>query len=179
MSRALPPWHLWGVSQTFSLTNTGNASQQLVKVTARFPMTWAFTLWARVLNASGTAATQAQAQFEFITGVGRSTADIPFFSILVPQLAGAASASPGAFAWTNATEPIGAAILSVGPPVAIAPFIDKFVAQDIQIKATASISGGDGTTLLALEVGAQVAPLTHVRPEWFTQEFSGNEKFGT
>ena len=89
---------------------------------------------------------------------------------------------PFSLIWTTETiaQPPGRAGIAVEPP----NMINEIVAQDIQFNArVALLTPGALPTdrRVQLELGAQMAPKTHVRPDWFQErqlhevKFAGNE----
>jgi len=115
-------------------------------------------------------------------GVGRSFAPIPFWVHLITQLGGLNSASPGAIAFTGATQPQGQVIQSGGGPFQpIFPPMDRITCSELQVQAFGFADGGAADSVVGLEIGCQVAPIAQIRPEWFEDPafFPGEENTGS
>ena len=82
------------------------------------------------------------------------------------------SAPRGALLWATQTyqQPLGRQIF-VAPDVEPPNLIDEIVAQDIQLNVRAALSSPvtprTNNKRVVLDVGAQWAPKTHVRPDWY------------
>lgn len=82
MAANLPPWHLWGNSQTFqvpvqdsSLPNRQAQTQQLVKVGYGRPDTWHWLFVAQLVEGPASLGfqTQLEVSFDLTVGMGRSS----------------------------------------------------------------------------------------------------------
>ncbi len=179
------PWHMWGTTQIGSLTGVALVSSsfrtpQLVRINYGRPETWNFLLWVQLISASADVPVAVNFDFIVTTGLGRTSVTIdPFVRVNFP-LVETTSAN------INATKPF-RVTTQVQMPEVIASdtepnVIRYFPGQDIQVSArvesTGSINAGN---VLRFQVGAWLAPKTHIRPEWFQDEnqFRGSEQGGT
>ena len=168
------PWHMWGNSQTLTLNNatplTGpllTQNTQLLQVMYARPESWTFVCEATLLDASlGPPAGNLQAAFEIQIGMGRNTIVLPNFCV---------------FRWDPSTD-VGVqryCTTAVGPlrfAGDTSPnLIESFAAQNIQSRVNVTWSSG-GVSVAHLEVSMQVAPRTHIRPEWFQDSDPHNVK---
>ena len=66
------------------------------------------------------------------------------------------------------------------PPALTPPanLIREIPAQSIRVSARIFVNQGPNM-IPTCEISAQVAPRTHVRPEWFSEEFKGGENEGS
>jgi len=187
MSEQISPWLLWGISQNLNLASNfdpavnATVGQQLVRVNARFPTTWSFFFWVKLLNFAGAAGTTVNVAFDLQMGIGRSLAIIPSFATInlaFPANPTTPGILPGAIAFTSSTHSWGQ-IDPTSPSAGNATLIpiDRIVGQDIQVSCRALYVAGAGATA-QVEVGAQLAPLVHVRPDWFVEQFAAGEVGG-
>ena len=162
------------------------------KIGYKRPETWAFWFSARILSHTvQVEGKSVSVLFDIVPGVGRAS-----FDTKVP------SPGPGlivpAFCSMRWVIPPGA---SIGPrerkyctqvrgPVLdetedndniLGFFIDRIPAQDIQVMATLVVDSFDnaGVNRLSVEAQAFFSPLSHVRPDWFVENFAGEEVGGT
>jgi hypothetical protein len=182
---------MWGSTSHFAISNASGAQQtgQLCRVQYKRPETWAFMCWARIDQIDGAAATDVKLNviFNFYVGVGRSTLDLlgaptggntgPFGvpSGLV-NFQFPIGALPGATCWTTSAEAQGQVEADFSTP--IKSLIDKFPAMGIQVSATVAAVIVSSYTV-KLTAGVQLAPVNHIRPDWFKGIFDGEELAGS
>ncbi len=179
------PWHMWGSTQNGSLTGLALVASefrtpQLVRINYSRPETWTFLLWVQLLSATGDVPVAVNFDFIVSTGLGRTAITIDPFKRINFPLADTTAAN------INATKPFRVAT-QVEQAALIAAdtepnVIRYFPGQDIQVSAniasTGSINAGN---VLRFQVGAWLAPKSHIRPEWFQDkdQFRGGENGGT
>ncbi len=189
------PWHMWGDEKSFTLDNVHTLTQtsQIARVSYKRPETWSFLAWARITGVQqlpGQAVVTATdvalfVAFTFSLGLGRTVVQLegapdgvlgPFN--MKPGMVNfkfPIGAVAGAFCMTNSSQAQGqvATDFSTG----IAPLLEHFPADDIQVQATVA-----GLIVhpyqVQLTAGCILAPRNHIRPEWFLQEFPGEEHKG-
>lgn len=188
-----PPWHMWGNAQTVELVlPAGEASSatikgQMSKVAYGRPETWHWLFTARAV--SGDAADpgeplQLQVTWELTVGIGRAVQqNLGFDSWNFLWGAPLPDAFPrGRLLWATETygAPLNRTFFSLAP--ATEPFnkITEIVAQDIQLNVRATLVRAvlPGTEKRAvIELGAQWAPVTHVRPDWLQLDVPPEAQF--
>jgi len=190
------PWHLWGNSQQLVVpadlfTNPDQHEQQftLIRVEYGRPDSWRFQLSASIIDAPQTGPSEQAnllVYFELFAGVARSNMHIPFWvqfeawdwnlGATVPRgdVKWATSAPSGLFqTWFDNQSP---QVVTTAPVLS-----DIIVADHITIVAhaifTTDIPNAGPATV---EINGQVAPQTHIRPEWYKAEpeFNGGEDEG-
>lgn len=193
MAFVLAPWHMWGTGQTVrpiisALPSPENMlTQQLARVNYKRPESWGFFFSTQVVGAHTQApgnTIRVAAYFDIIIGLGRSQTQIQQF--VFQQMTGNAAALQGVRKWTMVTQ---APVQSDDAPTPFAPSIDHFVAEEIQCSARVfAYQNGGGTSVgggVDVQVEAYFAPLSHIRPEWYTDDkgdgprFRGKEDGGT
>jgi hypothetical protein len=194
---AISPWHMWGGSQTvtvstFSIAGPAQSPDveqaiQLSMIQYRRPETWSFFFSAVLFAATGSRIDSvATACFDLTLGVGRSQIIIPNFRtfridhMLVAQANGfdhgkpltfwSAVSDPPLIGWT--TDPGSGEPLKIfGDPVT------ELCSESIQVSGRLRVQINDFSNVPPMSVSMQLhsyfAPKTHVRPEWF-----GNEERG-
>lgn len=185
MTEALPPWHMWGSTQTVRITPVGGTtverSLQIARINYRRPDVWRFFVAGSVVGA-GIASDQITVRmyFDLILGVGRSVFDtstellstntqwVPLIWTL-PALQNLAAIDKK---WTTETS---TPSLSTG----VVQLMRWFPAQDVQCKARVQVTSETTEPELTLEATAFFAPSTHLRPDWFSGRFQGEERGGT
>jgi hypothetical protein len=194
-----PPWHMWGNSQNLTLTLASGffsdqQQGQLIKVAYGRPETWRWLFSARLRSVVPTPAVGTdlvvQLAWELTVGIGRSFQQHPAFDVWNYLIPGGGPQSAGILWATQAIQPSSlgrfnsAGVIDPTPPPNI---ISELCAQDIQLNVRAALllSGAAvGYPYVAtLEVGAQFAPINHIRPDWFLdgpaeQRFPGAEVAG-
>lgn len=174
----IPPWHLWGSSQGLQLaTQPGGVTtitgrQQLAQVRYKRPDNWQFMLGARVNGGILSAPATLTVSFDLTIGVGRSVIQVLDWHRFVFQLA--AGAFNAIQKWTSSVQP--PAVNDAQPAVLPGP-CTAVTAESLVIECRATANFG-GTDSLAIIVDGQVAPSTHVRPEWYDHQYPGGEKGG-
>lgn len=190
-----PPWHLWGNTQTLALdlaagANFGtDARGQMLKIGYARPDTWHWLFTCRVVSfdpAEVGQQLQIQVIWELTTGVGRSMQQNLAFDVynLIWTNPGPPT-RPITLIWTTET-------VQVNPnrdptnPTPPANFIHEIVGQDIQLNVRAVLETPVATLVAkraVIELGAQMAPKTHVRADWYQNDiaevkFAGSETGG-
>jgi hypothetical protein len=183
------PWHMWGSTQSGTLVGIPVAastftSGQLVRVNYSRPDTWSFLLWVKFFNAFADSPVAINIQFNLLVGIGRSVVNVTPFKVF--------QFTPGQLtaALINSGSAVNFATQIQAPTVNVAAGdgpnnVATFPGQDIQISASVGSTGSiNNGNQINVEVGAFVAPRTHVRPDWFCDEpgdgsrFRGNEQGG-
>lgn len=164
---SLPPWHMWGNQLQVDLVATGApfdiSSPQLVNINYGRPDTWNFTLWQQIVACSNPGGVGVvQARFNLTVGIGRTKFTIEDFVTFI-----------------DATLPIvgSTAYTTTALDFQATPrLVTEIGAQDIILNCNTIITGGaaPGTTV-SMIVGAMFTPVTHVRPDWFVDEFADGE----
>ena len=186
----LPPWHLWGNTQNVvtPVETVGQPregfTQQLLKASYKRPETWHWLFAARLLSGpdnTPTFFTRIFVRFNLTVGIGRSAiviaSDVTRTFFVRPF-------EEFIFQWgpVGTAFPIGAQIYStesLAPsrsfqadgPAADGQPVSEIVAQDLQLVAQVSALTVAGNVAavgqpVTVEVSAQFAPKTHVRPDW-------------
>lgn len=179
--KGIPPWHMWGSSETLDLAGTGVAGQndstlvQLSQINYGRPETWEFLFDVKVSQATGVLTVGALSViFDLTIGLGRSTIQMPAFAFVTLSAAQFANVVAGApfEATITTTEKPKENTLRVGNNV-----IEAFPAQAIQLTARCNINNLNVATA-RISVASYFSPRAHVRPEWFSEEFPGGENQG-
>jgi len=178
----LPPWHLWGTENQFSVSNTTGTQQtlQLARVKYKRPETWSFLCWAKIDAIEGADATDTKISvvFDFFVGLGRTTLNfkgaptgVPGPFNVQPGLVNfqfPIGAIQGSNCWTTSSQAQGQ--IATDFATALTPLIDHFPADEIQVSATVAAVIVSAYTV-KLSAGCMLAPRTHVRPDWFAHKF--------
>lgn len=179
------PWHMWGSNQVVQVNPTGAAgiqnitTPQLASVQYGRPETWSFFFWAQAeLSYSAIiAGTILSIQFRLTLGLGRTQITLPLFeNYAVTSL----DPNPRRLIYSNTVHsPERGTIFPTDP-------ITHLTAQSIQIDAFLVNDNGGAIASGSCELGAWVAPRTHVRPEWMMDgdpknfvRFRGGEQAGS
>lgn len=195
------PWHLWGNTQQlvlppnpFTVDDTSRIflRSTLVRVAYGRPECWRYMVRAVFLEGP-TMGPGNQAQinisYEVLSGIGRSV--VPF-TIGQPRgyvwgLGTGIFTPPVGIAQWSSMHDSGYEQLDLSDPplpnqVSRSIPIDNFVGQDFTIVARCNfVTDLVGNAPALIEVSCQVAPTTHVRPDWFqvdadrSVQFSGDE----
>lgn len=190
----LPPWHLWGNSQTITVPvetvgalrfgNTG----QLIKIAYKRPESWHWLFNAKLISGPAntpTFFTRVFVHWDLITGVGRTNIPIISNPQAVPNVV-IRGFEEYVFKWGPVTPdfPTNAQIYSTqanappreydadGPFPDTGPPISEIVAQDLQLAVrVVALTVVDNVAAVGqpvtVEVSAVFAPKTHVRPDWY------------
>lgn len=182
MSR-LPPWHMWGNSQTAivdkSLAISIIQTTQILRVAYGRPETWDFLFRATIIDCNDpTDAGELDVNWNLTVGVGRSHVTLPQFERYVFQWTGMSPSLPvGMMKYSGQVEtPVRDDSLTTPNP----GVMTDIVAQDIQLQADLLFTGG-ATPIkqITVQLDAFFTPKVHIRPEWFKSEFPGEEDHGT
>jgi hypothetical protein len=184
--------------------NTAGITTQLVKASYLRPETWKWVFAARLLEASQAQAGEQHiitVDFNLTIGIGRAAITMNSFEQYIWRwgLAGNTDQAPIGFdKWSTQTlgrvrldtsETGGADPWQTNPAAtatqynggigtrSVSNVIDRIVAQDINLQAVVTFATS-GSLEGKVEVSAQFAPTTHVRPEWFLDRFPGGEHGG-
>lgn len=179
----MPPWHLWGNTQRVevSLPATGVGAVvpgQLTRVSYNRPETWKWLFTARLIEADDATPgepLQLTIIWELTIGIGRAVQQSAGFDNYnmtwgTPTYP-SDNAPVGRLIWT--TETYAAApgrAQFIAPAVEPPNRIDSIVAQDIQLNARVALLSPVTPRVpkrAVLDLGAQWAPITHIRPEWY------------
>lgn len=177
--RLNPPWLMWGNSEviTFSVGASETppegavdvpAPNQLSKVDYGRPETWRFLLYAQILNVQAASETEKiDLYFDLNIGIGRSNSWLNNFEHFVFDH----PITVGDVIWsTSVLGPARSATATATENV-----VELLTAEAIQVRSHASITNfGSGSTV-QIEVASYFTPNNHVRPEWFSGQFSGGE----
>lgn len=185
-----PPWHMWGNSQRIEMflpSTSGNSSEvqrgQLTRVAYGRPETWHWLFTARLLEADDAdpdEPLQLAIIWELTVGIGRSMQQNLGFdgwNILWGTPSTPTDQAPvGRLLWATQTfQPtLNRTIFSADPDTEPPNVIDEIVAQDIQLNVRAAlvspVTPRTNNKRAVLEVGAQWAPKSHIRPDWYQQD---------
>lgn len=190
------PWHMWGTTESFSLTIGAGGSVQVVshqmsKVDYRRADTFRFFFGGKLVGgvAGVGAATNVYALFDVYFGVGRSAFDTRdqrltnFRSFCTMHWAVPAGTVPGAqvdnVKYTTRVQ--GTPLMDSAPTVR--PEIDLLPADNINVVARMYIDTAPSPVTVQAELTCFFAPNAHVRPDWFAdvpevQAFLGSETGG-
>lgn len=178
----LPPWHMWGNSQTVEVTHAVAIIQeqttQLARISYGRPESWNFFFMARIVDCempeeSG----ELDVNWNLTFGVGRAQVTIPRFERYVFRWGGS-EVNPSAIGLTKYSSEVVAPLRSdiVGTSTSL---IEDFVAQDIQCSASLSFTGGETPAKkLKAQLSCFFSPIHHIRPEWFEGRMAANEDQG-
>jgi hypothetical protein len=190
---------MWGTSQTVQTTVVAqlNPAQpvaptttQLAKVNYGRPDTWRFLFGVQVNECPEADVGEPvliRVDFDVIVGLGRSMIQMP--APTFPPPAGFAqfliSYGPapinGQIRWTSVVRAPQLDDIAAAP--GFRPNLDQIVAQDIQCSARVLALATEETTPVGSPVHvtlhAYFSPNVHMRPEWFDQNYRGNEQGGT
>lgn len=175
--RGMQPWHMWGNVQTIQVTSVGPSSPvipvqsvQLVQVMYGRPETWAFLCSARLVSVTPAAPVGGIVQLNYLVqlGLGRATQILPNFV----QFSWDPSNEVTIQRWTAQ---------ALGPPRfngdTAANVMTQFTAQNIQAKGDVTYVQLPGPFVAQVEVAMHVAPINHVRPEWFNAQPNDHTRY--
>lgn len=168
------PWHTWGSTAPIRLaaTSVGQSvtqTVQLVRASYGRPETWSFFLFAKHISSVNGSPAFVRVTYQVTTGVGRSQSTRSTFESYRFNLS---IGSTGESTKYSASVIGPARDDSVVSPNALENVISTLTAQDIQIAATCSVQLTNASDFSELEVGAFIAPRTHVRPDWYVDQFT-------
>lgn len=204
LREGIPPWHLWGNTARIALEITTASSTsvplrvpgQLTKVAYKRPETWHWLFTARVLEADDAEPDeplQLTIAWDLTVGIGRAVQQNQGFdqwNLFWGTPTNPTNFAPrGALLWATETyqRSLRRTIFLAAPLTEPPNMIDEIVAQDIQLNATAFLASPVSPLTVdkrvLIEVGAQWAPKTHIRPDWYTDgppeaTFGGAETAG-
>lgn len=173
------PWLLWGGSQQIELVMGSSAgfelnTQQLAKISYKRPESWKWLFTLEVIEVETSDVTRTgvvQVRYNLTTGIGRTSITLKDFELFIytPTLP-----LPGQHMWSTSvlTPPRDSSMVAPFPQ----NYVSEIVAQDLQLNVNALLTGRAAVgTRVVLRVSAFFSPISHVRPEWFKEEFPGNE----
>lgn len=202
-SQPQPPWHMWGgqVNWNLQAQNAATAlsstslANQIARVNYKRPETWAFWFSARILDHTvQTEGKSVAVLFDVVPGIGRASFDTntiaptgatkPAFCTMRWIINPGSRVGPNQRKYTTQVRgPVLDENLPVTHPDANGMLIDRIVAEDLQVLATLvvdSFDAGPGIiNRLIVEAQAFFAPLSHIRPDWFNEQFLGGETGGS
>lgn len=191
------PWHMWGNAQTIELFLPADVSSvpatkgQLTRIAYGRPETWNWLFTARVLsadNADVDEPLQISIIWELTVGIGRAMQQNLGFDSwalvwgnppVFPSLIG----PRGTLLWATTTYQATIIRPGFGFDPALQPRneIRDIVAQDIQLNVRAVLSSPvtprTNDKRATLEIGAQWAPSTHIRPDWLRLDVPPEAQF--
>ena len=169
---SVTPWHLWGNQRTLDFAGQATVappiptSQQMLKVAYKRPESWHFLFSCKVLASTVAAGGGGvNVSWDLKIGIGLNTIEIPGFVTQGFPLVGAPSDLIQIWSMTAKQPP------QFGGDTSDSR-VSTFVAQDIQLAATITFFTASASTV-KLQLEAQVAPVVHMRPDWFAHEFAG------
>lgn len=188
----LPPWHMWGNHTKLSTTQGfgggfgGSFNVQLAKINFKRPDTWSFFFGAKLIDGDASASEiHVRVTINVIVGLGRTnfdtrrTAEATGFQLgfctfdWVVPLGTVPGQQPGNTKYTTrVTSP-----LLDDTDTASAQQVEWIPASDIQCFADMRFISGTGAA--SAEVHSYFAPRSHMRPDWFVEQFLGQELNGT
>jgi hypothetical protein len=200
-----PPWHMWGNTQLIDvpIETTGAARQgvtnTLCRISYKRPESWHWLFQARLIsgpNNSPTFFSRVFVHWEINAGIGRSVQRmmfenngqpfaIPAFDQYTFRWADPAPFPIGAYIWSSHTLSPSKLFDAAGPNTLTHP-VTEIVAQDLTLQVqVVGLTVADNVAAVGqtvrLEVSAQFAPKTHVRPDWLhpngplEEQFPGDE----
>lgn len=199
-----PPWHLWGNTQRieFPIETTGafrqGVTNQLIRVAYKRPETWHWIFQARLISGPNNTVgffSRIFVHWELTVGIGRSMQRMHFENATTPganfpirafeeytyRWADPDPFPAGATIWSTQTTAPSRDFDAAGPFPA-GPAVTEIVAQDIQLQvqvvgltAVGNVAAVGQNAII--EVSAQFAPKTHVRPDWLQLEVEPEAQF--
>lgn len=168
MSQGIPPWQMWGSTQTVNVPGKGSVVKvpQLSSLVFDRPNTFSFFFFAQILGIAGVLpgnAMRVAVRINF--GLGRDTATFENFAVL--EWTAAEIVIPNEPRVCSSVELAPNRVGRVSPNV-----IEWLPAQQIQVDADAFFEGSvpGNTSQVKVLVGAYIAPFTHVRADWFAKQ---------
>lgn len=189
----ITPWHMWGNTQVFDVPrSSGGASSplnptpgQLTRLSYLRPESWHWVFSAKLLAGPDTTGVGEHVNFSILwdltIGIGRSVILLPAFDTYFFNWNDGAGFPQDQLIWSTQTNGPARSFRTGGGEVSTLPTIcSEFVAQDIQLNVRFFLQElSIPSTPVKVELSAQFAPKTHVRPEWFKGgSFPGAEDGG-
>jgi hypothetical protein len=162
-------WHLWGSKSVVTVESTFTTpvvvSNQLVNVKYKRPETWRFLFYAKLLASDPVAAGSGTIHNRFNLRVGVGRVNLALGTVID---------------LTFDPTDIGKIIFCSEIPDTLATpgKFGQFPAETIQLNCDSNYQSAVGTFNATIEVAAFMAPITHVRPDWFKGDFSSGELEG-
>jgi hypothetical protein len=175
--RNLPPWHMWGSSESIKISTTGPSAfnvfeKQLARVDYGRPDTWTFALSASIGSITGDPVLTAEFDFKIVIGLGRSTA-----VLVVPRVLIVGNPALGSRTWF-CTQFLSPKFELFPTPETYDSFVRDFPAQSINCSVSMFLNAAVASTC-DVTASAMFSPKNHIRPEWYQGKFPGNEQAGT
>jgi hypothetical protein len=178
---------LWGNTQRKEVAAGTPAllqpiSQTLLHIEYHRPETWHWLFSARIVGGGaatvGAEVASLAVNFEVITGIGRSRIKMPFFEGMNFIWTGGNPVPPSTVVlYTSKT--FQARTFPFVLPLGAEGTIDQLVGEDINVEATLNyITDVVAAPPLLVELSGMMAPKNHIRPDWFSEEYNGNERGG-
>lgn len=175
----VPPWHMWGNSLTvevpWSVAILNVVTSQILRVNYKRPESFNFHFAATLASIPEPVNPgQIRVSWDLIIGLGRSHTQIAAFEQYI-------------FTFPGPVNPTGQMKYStqvVTPPridgtATSASIIDHLIAEDITLNARIDFGGlGPYVVPAQVKLDAFIAPINHVRPDWFVDDFTGEELGG-
>lgn len=179
------PWHLWGNRQQITASDPlgfGQVPPNIQLLSARYkrPDTWTWLVAARLVshtNVGLTDTARVDVSFELILGIGRSTVTIPAFApmsfvIIGPNLSVVDTApvlwrtmTTAPHTWTYDGNGGGTPDVTLDSQDVESLPTENFILQASVVANRNGIPAPSPKPVV--EVVAQCAPRTHVRPDWY------------
>lgn len=185
----VPPWHMWGNTQTLRATQTagsGLASPpspgQMVRIGYKRPESWHWVLSATILEAPEAALAGSDVQIDVLwnltIGIGRAAMVLPrweafrwFWNNPNPAPIGPAFRLITTSSVGNRLQDFSGVTHTTGLST-----VDQLVAQDVQLDAQVILTTSGNGFSCVVECSALWSPKTHIRPEWYEHRFPGGEE---
>lgn len=190
MSRTgVVPWHMWGDSKVVDTVGgggggVGTQTTQITRINYARPETWRWNWRVDILEGGvSPGGGSITVVLDVTVGVGRASHKLRIGRFLFAWGAGQIPTFPNSAGSKWATSVNGPnpddSVVVVPASTPLQNVIDHFVAQDVQVEASAQFVEAANIPL-KYQVTALFSPETHVRPEWFTSigHFPGQEDEG-
>ena len=165
MQNGIPPWQMWGSTQTVDVRGNGSVSKvpQMTSLNFDRPDTFSFFFFAQILQINGAPPPNAfRVAIRVNFGLGRDTTTFENFCILEWANADLFDLTPRICSSTQLRENY------VGRS---SPNIVEWIpAQTINVDADAFYEGNiNNASITKVLVGSYIAPRSHVRADWFAK----------
>lgn len=170
----IPPWHLWGSSQSLALEVTSAGiltatSNQLARIDYGRPENWQFLFFAQASGyTGGGGGFSLDVNFDVSIGLGRAAYTISGFEHYIIVNANQNQAF-------YSSEVIGPARFAGDTKDNI---ISALAAQSLNVVVRTNFNPA-APAKITLNIACGFAPSTHVRPEWYHGKMPGGEDHGT
>lgn len=173
IATSVPPWHLWGQEKNVVIPASATSQNdlvvgQLTHIEYKRPDTWCFVLSAEPQYPSGIPAGPINLDLIFQLRIG-----VGLVNIVMPSWATFSWTLPGDSGRRFAVSLPQLPLTTSGTPQ---QNIDHVVAQSIFLDAKINVDAL--TAGIVMNVSSLWAPRSHIRPDWFDQDFNGGELGG-